>query len=92
MDIRWSPTNAMVFASVSQSGRLELWNLEDSALDPIISLPEPEVLALFGPERDGDEHSCDAQKQRLCSVLFGDTTPIILSVSSICRNHEEKVI
>jgi len=36
MDVRWCPTNACVFATVSRDGRVEIWNLEESSLDPVI--------------------------------------------------------
>ncbi|CAM9285758.1 unnamed protein product, partial [Phaeothamnion confervicola] len=35
-DVAWSPTNATVFASVAGDGRLELWDLERSTLDPVV--------------------------------------------------------
>jgi WD40 repeat protein len=36
-DIAWSPQHATLFASVSTSGRLEIWDLEFSVLDPAIN-------------------------------------------------------
>eukprot|EP01017_Pseudomicrothorax_dubius_P006855 TRINITY_DN12037_c0_g1_i2.p1 TRINITY_DN12037_c0_g1~~TRINITY_DN12037_c0_g1_i2.p1 ORF type:complete len:134 (-),score=32.12 TRINITY_DN12037_c0_g1_i2:43-396(-) len=34
-DIEWSPYSSTVFASVARDGRLELWDLKESLLDPI---------------------------------------------------------
>lgn len=36
MDINWAPNNACVFGSVSRDGRVEVWDLESSPLDPVI--------------------------------------------------------
>ncbi|ORY26011.1 WD40 repeat-like protein [Rhizoclosmatium globosum] len=35
-DIAWSPTNATMFSCVSNDGRLEVWDLKHSVLDPIV--------------------------------------------------------
>lgn len=34
-DVAWSPSNATVFASVAADGRIEIWDLKQSTLDPI---------------------------------------------------------
>jgi WD40 repeat protein len=36
MDVQWAPSNSCVFGSVSRDGRVEVWDLESSPLDPII--------------------------------------------------------
>jgi len=36
MDIQWAPSNSCVFGSVSRDGRVEVWDLESSPLDPVI--------------------------------------------------------
>jgi dynein axonemal intermediate chain 4 len=36
-DIRWSPLNSCVFGTVTRDGRVEIWDLEQSTLDPVIS-------------------------------------------------------
>lgn len=36
-DVAWSPTCSTVFASVAANGRVELWDLAQSVLDPIVS-------------------------------------------------------
>ncbi|CAM9505909.1 unnamed protein product [Scytosiphon promiscuus] len=36
-DVAWSPTCATVFASVAGDGRVQLWDLAHSTLDPIVS-------------------------------------------------------
>jgi len=43
-DISWSPNKATVFGSVTGDGRIEIWDLETSTLDPVIKyFPEPEA-------------------------------------------------
>jgi WD40 repeat protein len=37
MDVQWSPTDSCVFACVTRDGRVEVWDLEQSPLDPVIS-------------------------------------------------------
>ena len=36
-DVAWSQTHATVFASVAEDGRIEIWDLSTSALDPIVT-------------------------------------------------------
>lgn len=36
-DVAWSPTCSTVFASVAGDGRVQLWDLAQSTLDPIVS-------------------------------------------------------
>lgn len=38
MDVEWSPSNSCVFGSVSRDGRLELWDLAYSSLDPVVTV------------------------------------------------------
>ncbi len=38
MDVAWSPTCSSVLASVAQDGRIELWDLEESYLDPVVRI------------------------------------------------------
>jgi WD40 repeat protein len=37
VDIDWSPANSCVFACASRDGRIEIWDLNYSPLDPIIT-------------------------------------------------------
>ncbi|CAM9714843.1 unnamed protein product, partial [Hapterophycus canaliculatus] len=37
-DVAWSPTCATVFASVAGDGRVQLWDLAHSTLDPILGV------------------------------------------------------
>jgi WD40 repeat protein len=37
-DVCWSPTSATVFALATGDGRVELWDLEKSTLDPLVSM------------------------------------------------------
>ena len=37
-DIAWCPDNSTVFASVSQSGMLHIWDLSVSCLDPVVNV------------------------------------------------------
>ena len=36
VDIQWSPSDSCVFAAVTRDGRLQLWNLGRSTLDPCL--------------------------------------------------------
>lgn len=35
-DVQWCPNNSCVFATVCRDGRVEVWDMEKSALDPVI--------------------------------------------------------
>ncbi|KAJ3411503.1 WD repeat-containing protein 78 [Chytridiales sp. JEL 0842] len=35
-DVAWSPTSSTIFGAVSNDGRLEIWDLQYSVLDPVI--------------------------------------------------------
>ena len=37
-DIAWCPDNSTVFASVSQNGKLQIWDLSVSCLDPVVNV------------------------------------------------------
>lgn len=50
VDIRWSPFNSCVFCNAYHDGRVELWDLEESMLDPVIRLSSsqgPKTCVLF---------------------------------------------
>lgn len=51
MDVIWSPSNSCVFGSVSRDGRVEVWDLEYSPLDPVIKYNTAKQLscASFAP-------------------------------------------
>ena len=52
LDIAWSPHNSCVWASVSRDGRVEIWDLESSAIDPVIqhqTLEKSLSCVLFSP-------------------------------------------
>jgi WD40 repeat protein len=53
MDLVWSPSNSCVFGSVSRDGRVEVWDLDDSPLDPVVCLKTNEELSCvsFAPNR-----------------------------------------
>jgi WD40 repeat protein len=58
MDIDWSPVNSCVFGAVSRDGRVEVWDLKTSQLDPVIKhVPEGEEkelsCVLFAPNAPG---------------------------------------
>ena len=38
MDAQWNPHNATVFALVTRAGRVEVWDVERSVLDPVITV------------------------------------------------------
>ena len=37
-DVAWCPDNSTVFAAVAQSGKLQIWDLSVSCLDPVVSV------------------------------------------------------
>lgn len=37
-DVAWCPDNSTVFAAVTQSGKLQIWDLSVSCLDPVVSV------------------------------------------------------
>lgn len=37
LGISWSPSDAAVFATVTEDGRIEIWNLAESILDPVVT-------------------------------------------------------
>lgn len=38
MDVSWSPSSASCFGSVTRDGRVEIWDLAQSPLDPVVQL------------------------------------------------------
>lgn len=53
MDIQWSPANSTVFGTVSRDGRVEVWDLGVTRLDPVIQhkVDEKELsTVLFAPD------------------------------------------
>ncbi len=46
MDVEWSPHCSTLFANVSRDGRLELWDLKKSMLDPF-AFDKPKEGELF---------------------------------------------
>jgi WD40 repeat protein len=53
LDVQWSPSNSCVFGCVTRDGRIEIWDLEHSGLDPVVSLdvPNKELVSVsFCPE------------------------------------------
>lgn len=44
-DICWSPTSSVVFGLVSREGRIEVWDLENSPLDPAIKFQSGKQLS-----------------------------------------------
>jgi WD40 repeat protein len=53
-DICWSPHSSTVFGSVTADGRIELWDLHVSPLDPVVR---------YFPEPDEDELVVDKQEE-----------------------------
>eukprot|EP01006_Ploeotia_vitrea_P013521 TRINITY_DN35324_c0_g1_i1.p1 TRINITY_DN35324_c0_g1~~TRINITY_DN35324_c0_g1_i1.p1 ORF type:complete len:549 (+),score=247.76 TRINITY_DN35324_c0_g1_i1:95-1648(+) len=68
-DVRWSPVNSCVFGTVSRDGRCEIWDLDQSPHDPVIS---HKVTRGFGP---------DKVEPKLSSVLFSPVAPVIMTGS-----------
>jgi dynein intermediate chain 1 len=65
-DAAWSPISSTAFAAVTADGRLDLWDLETSTLDPVahIEVDSPLSAVAFAPvdpvvvagSRDGQIH------------------------------------
>jgi hypothetical protein len=79
-DVRWAPGNSCVFAAAHQDGRLELWNLQRTALDPVIS---HRVSSAVGDGEAAAAVSC---------VLFGPTSPVLLAGMSTGEVHVYRVV
>lgn len=73
MDVCWSPVHSTIFASVSSNGRLEVWDLHQSTLDPAI------VHFLQNKDDDTD------QPNDICntSIIFAPSAPV-LAVGNSC--------
>ena len=54
MDIVWSPNHSTMFALVSREGRVEVWDLAASPLDPIVKLTIPQVSEAERERRDAE--------------------------------------
>ncbi|KAJ3327131.1 hypothetical protein HDU91_004450, partial [Kappamyces sp. JEL0680] len=73
-DIAWSPHNSTMFGTVSSNGRLEIWDLRYSVLDPVInhSVLDRQLTAM-----------CFASQGPI--VVTGDDYGAV-SVFKICKN------
>lgn len=56
-DVQWSPHNSCVFVCVSHDGRIQVWDLESSPLDPVIQYQAYEAPQWMDTSKDkkGDE-------------------------------------
>lgn len=79
MDVVWSPTNACVYAAVTRDGRVEIWDMETSPLDPVVQLKTKKHISciLFSPNAPvivtGDSEGC-VDVFRIHALNSGDTS------------------
>ena len=75
-DIAWSPTTSTIFGSVTGDGRVEIWDLSVSMLDPVVCMfsdgTKNDVLE-FDDEPEDKGTVCPAQT----SILFSDQEPVL---------------
>eukprot|EP00753_Platysulcus_tardus_P007346 PLAT15148.1.p1 GENE.PLAT15148.1~~PLAT15148.1.p1 ORF type:complete len:939 (-),score=504.02 PLAT15148.1:184-3000(-) len=92
-DISWSPHTSTIFASVTGDGRIQVWDLEASVLDPVIThYPKPSELPPLGEE--AEEEATDAMRAaydaararmdsdeptKVTSVLFAYNAPVVVT-------------
>jgi len=60
-DVCWSPTSSTVFALATGDGRIELWDLEKSTLDPQVSTTADDGSDAFDDNTLGDDGSVRSQ-------------------------------
>jgi len=75
-DVAWSPTSSTIFGSVAGDGRLEIWDLSQSLLDPAIRIYPEEPRADPASDREPTHHPAQT------SVLFSDNSPVVAVGSS----------
>ncbi|CAM9678749.1 unnamed protein product [Chrysoparadoxa australica] len=92
-DIAWSPTSSTIFASVAGDGRIELWDLTVSTLDPVVRVkvtedpPEPEEPP--EPQEEEDEYGLIPKESNKESVASsGSRAP----GSTVIGTEEEAVL
>jgi len=65
-DIEWSPNTSSVFASVANDGRIEIWDLKEDNLNPLVSY--------FDKNPDGTRN-----RTAKTVVRFSPTSPVLLT-------------
>ena len=66
-DVSWSPTHATVFGSVTEDGRVQIWDIRESTLDPIVT---------HYPQKDKDTPETPETLQTT-SIIFAPTAPVL---------------
>jgi WD40 repeat protein len=67
VDIDWSPANSCVFACASRDGRIEIWDLNYSPLDPII---QHRIMKTDGDRKVPKELTCTIALPYIVLILF----------------------
>jgi len=94
-DVNWSPSNSTLFASVTGDGRIELWDLKVSLLDPVVrkfkrptktqdSRPFTAESIKTTPEEDED-----ADSEMFGTKPNSPTQPTILSPDDVMANSSK---
>uniref|UniRef100_A0A7S2RSJ4 Dynein axonemal intermediate chain 4 n=1 Tax=Mucochytrium quahogii TaxID=96639 RepID=A0A7S2RSJ4_9STRA len=97
-DIAWSTSESTVFGSVAGDGRIEIWDLSKSTLDPVITHfidkdteqkleRKPSLSAVDPPlppeaRRSSVDDKIDTSKQFFSSISFAYNAPIVVVGSS----------
>ncbi|GMF18650.1 unnamed protein product [Phytophthora lilii] len=68
----WSPSDAAVFAAVAEDGRIELWDLVQSTLDPIVRHFPKKYIAVAAPVQPSDRDGLGTTSRDLTPK--GDST------------------
>jgi len=72
-DICWSPHSSTVFGSVTADGRIELWDLHVSPLDPVVRyFPEPDEEELASKESSPEEGTSKDKGGEKSKDIIGD--------------------
>lgn len=77
-DISWSPSSSTVFGSVTGDGRIEIWDLDISTLDPVIT-HFPEVEKDAPPPEDEEEEPLEADPAVDADLDDDDEAPVAVT-------------
>jgi WD40 repeat protein len=82
--VSWCPSDSTIFASVTDDGRIEIWDLMHSTLDPVIShFPTKSASQVPSTSGEGDpvelSHANLVNEAFACTkVTFAPTAPVIV--------------
>merc|ERR1711998_487382 len=76
-DIAWCPSTSTIFGSVTGDGRVEIWDLSVSMLDPVICLyaDGSRNEDTFDFDDDPDDRGVELPAQT--TILFSDNAPVL---------------